>query len=388
MADIGRQIRELFDEVADPIDIREIVARERRRGWRGWQIALAAGVAALLIVGGVVLLGSFDSAPVAGPSDTTPSEDLPYLGLDLEGWVVTLAGERTGGCGAGDAIGVARQTSHEPITPRDEGPIHINVGVVSADSFCEGLALDAADLGPPADPPFVNDHGFIEVMGHRARVFDEQGTFQIRWLIGSLGAGHIHIFGNNLTPNDAIAIAGSIVEMQSDEWLAILERFPNGGTTTTIAPDDPITSPVEIPDGPLSTALRAAIDQIPELAALDVEYAADQTEAGTQWGGVSLVADDGSHLEIITQLVPDNFDPQYIGLNFIQETGPNGEEIFLLEKEGVVQVVVIDHEGTMINLIIDRFDPSGEPRSPGALSHIQLDQAKEWALLLLDLITD
>jgi hypothetical protein len=56
MADIGRQIRELFDEVADPIDIREIVARERRRGWRGWQIALAAGVAALLIVGGVVLL--------------------------------------------------------------------------------------------------------------------------------------------------------------------------------------------------------------------------------------------------------------------------------------------------------------------------------------------
>jgi hypothetical protein len=41
----------------------------------------------------------------------------------------------------------------------------------------------------------------------------------------------------------------------------------------------------------------------------------------------------------------------------------------------------------MINLIIDRFDPS-EPGSLGALSYIQLDQAKEWALLLLDLITD
>lgn len=238
MGDIGREIRELFDEVADPIDIRAITAKDQRRGWRGWQIALAAGAAALLVVGGVVLLGSLESPPVAGPSNTTPSEDLPYLGLDLEGWVVTLAGEGTGGCGAGDAIGVARQASYQPITPRDEGPIHINVGVRSAEAFCdEPMADDAADLGPPADPPFVNDHGFIEVMGHRARVLDSQGTFEVRWLIGSLGAGHIHIFGNNLTPEDAIAIAGHVVQLGAPQWNAILESFPGGGTTTTIAPD-------------------------------------------------------------------------------------------------------------------------------------------------------
>jgi hypothetical protein len=41
----------------------------------------------------------------------------------------------------------------------------------------------------------------------------------------------------------------------------------------------------------------------------------------------------------------------------------------------------------MINLIIDRFDPS-QPGTPGALSQIGLDEAREWALLLLDLITD
>ena len=392
MGDIGREIRELFDEVVEPVDIRGIVALDRRRRWRGWQIAFAAGVVALLVVGGVLLLGALDSAPIAGPSDTTLPEDLPYLGLDLDGWAVTLAGEGAGGCGALDEVGPARQMSYEPIAPIDEGPIHINVGVFSAATICDELPMpdDAADLGPPADPPFVNDHGFIEVMGHRARVFDEQGTFQVRWLIGTAGAGHIHIFGNNLTAEDAEAIAESVVEIDYVQWQSILALFPEGGTTTTIASHDSVDGSGDLPNGPLSSAVLEAVDQIPELAALTVELAADHASLGDapgEWGGVSLLAEDGSRIEIITQMVSENFDPLLAIGPDTQETGPHGEDIFLRESDAVFQVVVIDQGGTMINLIIDRFDPS-QPGTPGALSQIGLDEARGWALLLLDLITD
>jgi hypothetical protein len=194
-------------------------------------------------VGGIALLGWFDSAPVAGPSDTTLPEDLPYLGLDLDGWIVTSAGEHSGACNSLDGMGVRRQLSYEPIVPGENGPLHINVNVVSADSFCfDPMPLDAADLGPPADPPFVNDHGFIEVRGFRARVFDSQGTFQISWLIGTVGAGNIDIFGNGLTADDAVAIADRVIQMDSEQWHGIVALFPDGGTTTTIAPDDVIPS--------------------------------------------------------------------------------------------------------------------------------------------------
>ena len=391
MADVGREIRALFDEVADPIDIRAIIARERRRGWRGWQIALAGGVVALLAVGGVVLLGALESSPVAGPPDTTPSGDLPYLGLDLDGWIVTSAGEYSGACNPFDGLGLRRQLAYEPLVPVEDGPAHINVNVASADSYCfDPMPLEAADLGPPADPPIVNDHGYIEIMGYRARVFDSQGTFEVRWLIGSAGAGGITVFGNNLTAEDAEAIAESVVEIDYVQWQSILALFPEGGTTTTIASHDSVDGSGDLPNGPLSSAVLEAVDQIPELAALTVELAADHASLGDapgEWGGVSLLAEDGSRIEIITQMVSENFDPLLAIGPDTQETGPHGEDIFLRESDAVFQVVVIDQDGTMINLIIDRSDPS-QPGTPGALSQIGLDEAREWALLLLDLITD
>jgi hypothetical protein len=390
MADVGREIRALFDEVVDPIDIGGIVAPERRRGWRGWQMALAAGFAALVIVGGVVLLGSVDSAPVTGPSETSPTEEPPYLGLDLEGWKVTAAGEGTGGCAPRGVIGVFRQVSYEPVLPMDSGPIHVNVHVLPAAIFCtDPMPLDAADLGPPAGPPVVNDHGFIQVMGNRARVFDTEGTFHVQWMIGTTGVGTLQIFGNGLTLEDAVAIAGGVVELGSEQWRMTLALFPDGGTTTTIAPLDAVDD-FDLPGGPLSSAVLEAVAQIPELAALTVEQAADHASTGDEpgeWGGVSLLAQDGSRIEIITQAVPADFDPLLAIGPDTQEMGPDGEDVFVRERDAVVQVVVIDQNGAMINLIIDRFAPS-QPGTPGALSEITLDQARDWALLLIDLITD
>ena len=49
-------------------------------------------------------------------------------------------------------------------------------------------------------------------------------------------------------------------------------------------------------------------------------------------------------------------------------------------------MIVINANRTMLNLIVDRLKPD-DPGTPSLLSQIQPDQAKEWALLLLDLIT-
>ena len=55
----------------------------------------------------------------------------------------------------------------------------------------------------------------------------------------------------------------------------------------------------------------------------------DQTESGHQWGMLALAANDGSRIELITQVTPENFDPQYLGSNTIHEIGPAGEDIYL-----------------------------------------------------------
>lgn len=165
-------------------------------------------------------------------------------------------------------------------------------------------------------------------------------------------------------------------------------RFPHGTRSdgSSIRPEnDSPDGPIDIPDGPLGSSLQDAVSQIPELAAMTPEQPLDQTERGHHWGMFALVANDGSRIELITQVVPEDFDPQYIGSNTTREIGPNGEDVFLRETSSSLQVIVIDHNRTMLNLIIDRLSPS-DPGSPSALSHIQSDQAKGWALLILDLI--
>lgn len=166
-------------------------------------------------------------------------------------------------------------------------------------------------------------------------------------------------------------------------------RFAHGtrsdGSDTEAANDSP-DGPIDIPDGPLSSSLQDAVRQIPELATMTQGQALDQRESGSQWGIFSLVASDGSRVEIITQVVPEDFNPQHIGFT-IHEIGPTGEDIFLRETSSALQVIVIDHDRTMLNLIVDRLNLS-DPASRSALSHIQPDQAKEWALLILDIIND
>jgi hypothetical protein len=102
---------------------------------------------------------------------------------------------------------------------------------------------------------------------------------------------------------------------------------------------------------------------------------------------VGLVADDGSRIEIITQEAPAGLlDLVALQSGTTRQIGPNGEDLVLRDNGTTLQVVAIGVDGTMLNLIIEPINRAA-PGNPSALAQVDLDQAQEWALLLLDLIT-
>lgn len=167
-------------------------------------------------------------------------------------------------------------------------------------------------------------------------------------------------------------------------------RFPYGTTSDgsdTASTDNSSDGPVDIPGGPLSTSLRESVAHIPALAALTIEGSTDQSEAGAQWGMVGLVADDGSRIEIITQEAPAGLlDLLELQSDTTRQIGPNGEDLVLRDNGTTLQVVAIGLDGTMLNLIIEPINRVA-PGNPSALAQVDLDQAREWTLLLLHLIT-
>jgi len=169
-------------------------------------------------------------------------------------------------------------------------------------------------------------------------------------------------------------------------------RFPYGTTSDGSeagSPADSPDGPIDLPDGPLSTALTEAISQIPELAKLTREQVTDQSVPGGQWGIVSLVARDGSRIEITTQEAPpaEILDRLASVYSTSRQIGPNGEDLILRDTDTTLQVIAIDASGTMLNLSVDRINQT-EPGSPSEFSHLHLDQIREWALLLLGLISN
>jgi hypothetical protein len=280
MSDLGPRIRRLVDETAPPIDGLSIVQRSDRRTTRPrWAVGVASGLA-VLVVGLLTyaVLGwepNREPAVEPGPDTTSLSETtigaIPsttsaadreaatraqeearrraakeaarqaaaqqtvYFGISLPGWEFSGAGEALGGCqNQPDPLLGARQATY--VAPETPGR-SVNLNVISRWALCpsDEIATSANDLGPPAMPPDVIDHGTTTVMGHEARIVEEHGVYEVLWLLDEYGsyAGIVVFPGvTPLTVDEVLAIAQGVVELTSDQWEALVAATPSSGTTT------------------------------------------------------------------------------------------------------------------------------------------------------------
>ncbi|MEE9206381.1 MAG: hypothetical protein V3U50_05300 [Acidimicrobiia bacterium] len=179
--------------------------------------------------------------PIAEPGTATAGS-LPYLGLDLPGWEFVQAGEAQTWCS--DQVDPMPGTTRQAVYTYDDAPSstllgvrRVNVNVLPASTRCsfQEIPTNASDLGPPAAPPDVIDHGMTAVMGQRARIVEEQGSFRVMWLVGADGsAAGIDVFPGStpLTVDDVVSIAAGIVQLTQAEWLALVENSPTAPAVT------------------------------------------------------------------------------------------------------------------------------------------------------------
>ena len=169
---------------------------------------------------------------------TTAAVAATYLGFEHEGFGLITAGAGLGGCGDEQTpTRVAYSASYGSV---DSAPGRtVSVGWRPTSSLCpfEPIPTTADDLGPPADPPNVIDHGHTTVLGHDARVVEERGVFQVMWLRDDGAAAGLTVFPGD-TPlglDDVTALTTRVVELTPAEW-ATLTEAPPVVTTTSIPP--------------------------------------------------------------------------------------------------------------------------------------------------------
>lgn len=279
MSDLGTRIRTLVDETAPPIDAASILQRASRKAIRPrWAVGVVAGLAVLAV--GLVTFAVFgwapDNEPAVGPGpattqasvttvDISPSttsaaqaeaearaqmearrkaaeeaarrlaaEETPYLGLSLPGWEIVRAGETRGVCpNAAPLLGARQATYIAPEIPERR----LNLNVISRHSLCfpYQVAASASELGPPAAPPDVIDHGMTTVMGHEARIVEAHGVYSVLWLLDDQGsyAGMVVFPGSTpLGVEEVILITEGVVELTADQWDALVADTPPSVTTT------------------------------------------------------------------------------------------------------------------------------------------------------------
>lgn len=210
-----------------------------RRPWAPSTVATAALITVLLAVPLFLWLRPDDTASRGTPttSDRTTRQDtLPYFGLDLEGWNLVIASEYEAECPSDPdqpALGLGRNVSYSRGDTVDNPSSVIistfipNEGVVANPCSSLDFPTSLEDLRPPADLPYVIDHGVIAVMGHEAQVIEEHGSFFVTWFLDDYGSNTRLIVGSRtdetvLTVDEVIGITAGIVEITEEQWLAML----------------------------------------------------------------------------------------------------------------------------------------------------------------------
>jgi len=278
MSDLGTRIRSLLDETAPPIEGTGIVRRTDRRETRPRWVAALAAALGVLIVGAVTYFaigwgtdrppsggtattfGSTTETTVTTPqgasSTTSPSEaeaaraqeearrraaeaaarqaaaeQVPYLGFSLPGWEFSRAGELVRDCLHSPPLLLKNRQATYVATDTADRSINLNVFPRLALCSPEEAPSSTSDLGPPASPPNVVDHGMTTMMGHEARVVDENGVYRVLWLLDDQGShAELILFPGSapLTLQDVLALTEGVVELTHDQW----DQLLSASTTT------------------------------------------------------------------------------------------------------------------------------------------------------------
>ncbi|MEX1207533.1 MAG: hypothetical protein WEE36_02865 [Acidimicrobiia bacterium] len=250
MSELSDRIRKIFDESAPPLDVESIADLPQRPGKRTRTSAIAAVAGISIATVAALWLKSGDpiSTPMGEESPTATTrvkveqsttapyvvDDVLYLGLERAGWVFALAGEASKPCAAGGSAVVSTQSSWLKTDIDGTALLHLNLSTAALDADCGPIPQRAADLGPPASPPDVVDHGSAVVLGEAARVIQEGRVIRIFWLWNS-GAGKAEMTlipgKDDPTLSEAISIVESIVALSPIEWATLLVS-PRAPTTT------------------------------------------------------------------------------------------------------------------------------------------------------------
>jgi hypothetical protein len=217
----------------------------------------------------------------------------------------------------------------------------------------------------------------------RARRVSGISTAILTGVIAIAGAGLLrpqpaHLAGPGPTGATSIATTVSVTTTHAS------------ATTTTHA----LT---QLPNGPISTKLAAALDAIPELGVVPVTRVEDLGEGShLTAGSVLLRDDDGSQVDVTVQRPADTVHIEPIGPVIETSTGPNGEELVVRTSR---QEMSSDYEAAALDSIqVDGTDETGlsvtmtvvgvEQRDPtlgtSPLLSITVDQVKRWVVDLLE----
>ncbi len=169
---------------------------------------------------------SFRGSEVIPGTNTDSLTTLPYLILDVEGRDLRGASDSFSWCHEGARIAPARGSSYTTGLF-----LTVQFGVSTVKPWCgEPIPDSPSDLGPPADPPDVVDHGLIPVMGTQGRVIEHMGgVFSIYWIVSDGMTAQISIYptpDDEVTLQDAITIADGVVELTAEQWTELVRGSP------------------------------------------------------------------------------------------------------------------------------------------------------------------
>ena len=127
-----------------------------------------------------------------------------------------------------------------------------------------------------------------------------------------------------------------------------------------------------------------ALQSFDGLGVLVVEDPADREVGASPLGVVALVADDGSHLDAVTQRLDRQPDPSALFMEgeYQATTDSSGRELFTRTLSYGIQVIAIDSDGLLVNLIVEDINRS-DPSAESYMGQFTVVDVEAWALALL-----
>lgn len=103
----------------------------------------------------------------------------------------------------------------------------------------------------------------------------------------------------------------------------------------------------------------------------------------------SYTTDDGGLIDVVVQRLNGPIPIDVIDPSGSAETstGPDGESIIFVDKRHTIQLMARNEDGLNVNLIVERINRV-DPDAPSTLTRITKNTLTEWALSLLDALSE